>query len=84
MIFQVPPKNLLNYSFPGNVRELMAIIELGAVMAEGHMLDDEHIQFNRISRAEDLLHLDLTMEEYKRIHHQKPCWKISEPGFPGC
>lgn len=43
----------------------MAIIELGAVMAEGHMLDDEHIQFNRISRAEDLLHLDLTMEEYK-------------------
>ena len=58
-------KKLLNYSFPGNVRELMAIIELGAVMAEGHMLDDEHIQFNRISRAEDLLHLDLTMEEYK-------------------
>jgi transcriptional regulator with PAS, ATPase and Fis domain len=63
---------LLGYSFPGNVRELRAVIELAAVMAdesEGILADD--IQFRSIRKEDAFLTEELTLEEYKRliIHH---------------
>ena len=69
---------LLGYSFPGNVRELKAIIDLAAVMATGEYIEGEDIQFNSIRREAGFLTQELTMEEYKKriIHffldkHQK-------------
>ncbi len=56
---------LLSYSFPGNVRELKAVIELSAVMAEEGEINADDIQFNSIRREAGFLTEDLTMEGYK-------------------
>lgn len=36
-------RKLLNYHFPGNVRELKALVELAAVMSDGGVICPEHI-----------------------------------------
>jgi len=56
---------LLEYPFPGNVRELMAVIELASVMAEGKFIVAEDIQFNSISKPAEFLQQERTLEEYK-------------------
>lgn len=56
---------LLAYPFPGNVRELMAVIELASVMAECNVITAEDIQFNSIPKAVEFLHQECTLEEYK-------------------
>ena len=56
---------LLEYPFPGNVRELMAVIELASVMAEGKFIAAEDIQFNSISKTTEFLQQEHTLEEYK-------------------
>lgn len=56
---------LMSYSFPGNVRELMAIIELASVMAEGNYVEAEDIQFSSMAKEPDFFHQTRTMEEYK-------------------
>jgi DNA-binding NtrC family response regulator len=60
-------KKLLAYSYPGNVRELKAIIELATVMASGAQIEEEDIQFNSIRRAANFLTEELSLEEYKRM-----------------
>lgn len=55
---------LLDYPFPGNIRELKAIIELACVMASDGVIDQENIIFNSTSSLADLLAQELTMEEY--------------------
>jgi DNA-binding NtrC family response regulator len=56
---------LLEYPFLGNVRELMAVIELASVMAEGKFVAAEDLQFNSISKKPEFLQQELTLEEYK-------------------
>jgi DNA-binding NtrC family response regulator len=56
---------LLAYHFPGNVRELMAIMELAAVMVDGHLIDADNIQYNSIRKEADFFNQVLTMEEFK-------------------
>lgn len=61
---------LLGYSFPGNVRELKAVIDLSAVMAVDKIIEVEDIQFNSIRKEVGFLTQEMTMEEYKhRIIH---------------
>lgn len=55
---------LLEYPFPGNIRELKAVIELACVMAEGEVIQEENILFNSTSGMTDLLAQELTLEEY--------------------
>ncbi len=55
---------LLDYPFPGNIRELKAVIELACVMADGNVIEDVNIIFNSTSSLADLLSQELTMEEY--------------------
>lgn len=59
-------KKLLNYSFPGNVRELKAVVELAAVMAEGEKIEDADLQFNSLRRDTAILHQEMTLKEYTR------------------
>ncbi len=56
---------LLQYSFPGNVRELKAIMELAAVMASGSSVEEEDIQFNSLQKEAAFLTEELSLEEYK-------------------
>jgi DNA-binding NtrC family response regulator len=55
---------LLFYRFPGNVRELKAVIELAAVMADGSQITPTDITFTATKTPTDLLDQDLTLQEY--------------------
>lgn len=55
---------LLEYPFPGNIRELKAVIELACVMAEDGLIEEENILFNASSTMTELLAQELTLEEY--------------------
>ena len=57
-------KKLLSYNFPGNVRELKAIIELSAVMASDKKIDEENILFNSTTAELDILAEEMTLKEY--------------------
>jgi len=60
-------EKLMTYSFPGNVRELKAIMELAAVMSNGDLIDDTDISFSSPDRNTDfLLDLDDTLQGYTR------------------
>ena len=60
-------KKLLKYAFPGNVRELKAVTELAAVMANGAEILPEDITFNATRSASDLLLNETTLKEYDRL-----------------
>ncbi len=57
-------KKLMSYNFPGNVRELKAIIELSAVMANDSQIDEENILFNSTNTELDILAEEMTLKEY--------------------
>jgi DNA-binding NtrC family response regulator len=55
---------MLNYPFPGNIRELKSIVELAAVMAENQEIRPQDISFNSTARVESFLYQEMTMQEY--------------------
>lgn len=59
-------EKLLKYPYPGNVRELKAIIELAAVMANGSQIESDDINFQRSSSMSDLMMEELSLNEYNR------------------
>lgn len=64
-------KKILNYRFPGNVRELKAVVELGAVLTNGDIIDEEHVVFNSTQGETEIFAEELTLKEYteKIIRH---------------
>jgi DNA-binding NtrC family response regulator len=63
-ISQEAQEKLLQYPFPGNIRELKSIIELAAVMASDQEIKPVDISFNSSTRIESFLHQEMTMEDY--------------------
>jgi two-component system response regulator AtoC len=59
-------EKLMKYSYPGNVRELKAIIELACVMTNSQVVDDLDISFNASVPRSDFLMEENTLEEYTR------------------
>lgn len=61
-----PParEKLLNYHYPGNVRELKAIIEIAAVMSEGKIIEEEDIQLQQSADVDNFLAQEMSLEEY--------------------
>jgi len=57
-------KKLMEYAFPGNIRELKSIIDLAAVMAEGNEIREQDITFNNVIRTESFLNHEMTMQAY--------------------
>lgn len=57
-------EKLMAYRYPGNVRELKAVIELSAVMTDTDVITAEDISFTAARTPVDLLDQDLTLEEY--------------------
>ena len=64
-------EKLLSYYYPGNVRELKAIIELSCVMSEGDAILPEDINFNNPRKADAFLIKEMPLREYtkKIIYH---------------
>ncbi|WP_116127689.1 sigma-54-dependent transcriptional regulator [Lewinella sp. IMCC34183] len=59
---------LLRYPFPGNVRELKAVIDLACVMADGARIRAEDIRFSglRSNSALPVAHGEKTLREYNQ------------------
>lgn len=57
-------KKLLQYPFPGNIRELKSIIELAAVMATDQEIKPQDISFNTSTRIESFLYQEMSMQDY--------------------
>jgi len=57
-------EKLLQYSFPGNVRELKSVIELAAVMSSGTEIRAEDITFSTPIRQDAILAQEMTLEDY--------------------
>ncbi len=58
---------LLSYAFPGNVRELKAIIELAAVLTNENEISGNDIRFNSPKKGTDFLADEMTFEQYKKL-----------------
>jgi DNA-binding NtrC family response regulator len=64
-------EKLLTYKYPGNVRELKAIIDLATIMSEHDQIMDTDFNFNIGKSSVDLFDEELTLAEYeaKIIRH---------------
>ena len=55
---------LLSYPFPGNIRELKAIVELSCVMTPGPVIEPEHLNLIGKESVNHLLAAEKTLDEY--------------------
>jgi two-component system response regulator AtoC len=58
-------QKLLQYPFPGNVRELKSVVELAVVMADEEAILGEHITLNTSASIADLLNREMTLKEFE-------------------
>lgn len=57
-------KKLLKYQFPGNVRELKAIIDLACVMTDSQSINDEDIRFSGLNSQSVIEYGEKSLKEY--------------------
>jgi len=55
---------LLQYPFPGNVRELKSVIELAAVMATENEIQEKDITFTTPLNDDSVILKEMTLQEY--------------------
>jgi DNA-binding NtrC family response regulator len=62
---------LLTYRYPGNVRELKAIVELSVVMSNQLIIDEDDVMFSPTNTGLDLFAQEMSLREYesKIIRH---------------
>jgi DNA-binding NtrC family response regulator len=58
-------KKLLSYSFPGNIRELKAIVELAAVMSNGSDISANDITLSSSDALPEVMSDELSLREYE-------------------
>lgn len=63
-IAQDAQEKLLQYPFPGNIRELKSVIELAAVMSSDQEIRSADITFNNTGKTESFLYKEMTMQNY--------------------
>lgn len=63
-IAQSAKDKLLRYNFPGNIRELKAIVELAAVMCDGNEIVADDITFNATRSEDNFIIEEKTLREY--------------------
>ena len=59
-------QKLLQYNFPGNVRELKSIIDLAIVMSDGETIETQHIMLNGNASSSQLMMKEVSLREYER------------------
>ncbi len=62
---------LLSHNYPGNVRELNAIVELSAVLSSNELIEEEHILFSPTLTGPDIFNIEIPLREFeiKIIRH---------------
>ncbi len=66
-ISQHAQEKLLGYSYPGNARELKAMMELATVMSNGTVIEESNISFSSPNRSNDfMLDAEDTLVGYNR------------------
>ncbi len=63
-IAQSAKDKLLQYSFPGNIRELKAIMDLAAVMCDGNNIVANDITFNATKKVDSYINEEKTLKAY--------------------
>lgn len=59
-------QKLLEFSFPGNVRELKSVMELAVVLAdEESIIEPQHIQLRTITRVAALSNSEMSLKDYE-------------------
>lgn len=56
---------LLNYTFPGNIRELKSVVELAVVMSDNEEIQAEDITFSQNDIMPDVLSEEMTLKAYQ-------------------
>lgn len=59
-------EKLMNHTYPGNVRELKAIIDLAAVMSNKNVIEEQDISFTKTSFTNNLINGEDTLAGYTR------------------
>jgi DNA-binding NtrC family response regulator len=59
-------QKLMQYNFPGNVRELKSIIELAIVMSDSDVVQAQHIMLSGNGNPSQLLMKEISLREYER------------------
>ncbi|MBT8218978.1 MAG: sigma-54 dependent transcriptional regulator [Bacteroidia bacterium] len=59
-------KKLMQYHFPGNIRELKAVVELAAVMCENNEIGADDITFTTLNNDEFLIKQHKTLKHHTR------------------
>lgn len=57
-------KKLINYPFPGNVRELRSVAELSTVMSSGEEIEEQDVVLNPIDPVTDIMMEEMTLKDY--------------------
>ena len=57
-------QKLMNYRFPGNVRELKSVIDLAIVMSDGPVIEPENITLNTTTKVTDIFANGKTLREH--------------------
>jgi len=65
-ISQEAIEKLKKHSFPGNVRELKAIMELAVVMADGDEIKESDITYSQKNSFDNFLTEEMTLEQYNK------------------
>jgi two-component system response regulator AtoC len=60
-------KKLLEYSYPGNIRELKAIVELACVMCDDNLIDLKDIVYNMENSMSNFMSKEMTLDDYNNI-----------------
>jgi two-component system, NtrC family, response regulator AtoC len=55
---------LMKYNYPGNVRELKALVELACVMSNGKEVAPQDINFTSLKGTQEFTAIEKTMQEY--------------------
>jgi len=59
-------KKLMDYSYPGNVRELKSVVELAIIMSDGKAIHENDVVFHSLEPARELLMEEMTLELYEK------------------
>lgn len=57
-------QKLLKYPYPGNIRELKAVVDLAMVMSDEDFIGEEHINFPEVDPLSGLLSSEMTLRSY--------------------